>query len=50
MNVGSAGGAMTYFNACYGIGKEAKDRMMVEMGREFRRKRTAGTKSQRPVW
>jgi len=39
VNIGSAGGAMTLFNACYGIGKEAKDRMAVEMGREFRKKR-----------
>jgi dehydrogenase/reductase SDR family protein 1 len=39
VNIGSAGGAMTLFNACYGIGKEGKDRMAVEMGREFRKKR-----------
>jgi dehydrogenase/reductase SDR family protein 1 len=39
VNIGSAGGAMTLFNACYGIGKEGKDRMAVEMGREFRKNR-----------
>lgn len=39
VNIGSAGGAMTLFNACYGIGKEAKDRMAVEMGRELARKK-----------
>jgi len=39
VNIGSAGGAITLFNACYCIGKEGKDRMAIEMGREFRRKR-----------
>ena len=40
VNVSSAGGAVSLFNAAYGIGKEAKDRMMVDFGLELEKHKT----------
>jgi len=37
--IGSFGGAMNLFNAAYGIGKEAKDRLAVEMAHELRKEK-----------
>ena len=40
INISSAGGAISIFNAAYGIGKEAKDRMMVDFGIELAKHKT----------
>jgi len=40
INISSMGGAASIFNAAYGIGKEGKDRMMVDFGLELRKHRT----------
>jgi len=39
VNIGSAGGAMSIFNSAYCVGKEAKDRMVVEFAQELAKRK-----------